>query len=42
MSISELADAVDRSVSAVKVALIRSRRHLAECIQVRLATEGES
>lgn len=42
MSISELADAVDRSVSAVKVALMRSRRHLAECIQVRLATEGES
>ncbi|MHC4875320.1 MAG: sigma-70 family RNA polymerase sigma factor [Planctomycetota bacterium] len=42
MSIAELAAAVDRSVSAVKVALMRSRRHLAECIQVRLATEGES
>ena len=42
MSIAELADTVDRSVSAVKVALMRSRRHLAECIQVRLAAEGES
>jgi RNA polymerase sigma-70 factor (ECF subfamily) len=42
MSIAELADAVDRSVSAVKVALMRSRRHLAECIQVRLAAKGES
>lgn len=42
MSIAELADAVDRSVSAVKVALMRSRRRLAECIQVRLAAEGEA
>lgn len=42
MSIAELAEAVDRSVSAVKVALMRSRRHLADCIQVRLAAEGES
>lgn len=41
MSIVDIATAVGRSASAVKVALLRSRRHLAECIQLRLA-EGES
>lgn len=39
MSIAEISTAVDRTVSAVKVALMRSRRHLADCIQVRLAAE---
>ncbi len=39
MSVSEIASAVDRTVSAVKVALMRSRRHLADCIQTRLAAE---
>lgn len=40
-SISDIAAAVDRTVSAVKVALMRSRRHLADCIQVRMAAGGE-
>lgn len=41
MSIADIATSVDRTVSAVKVALMRSRRHLAECIQLRMAAEGE-
>ena len=40
-SIADIATAVDRSVSSIKVALLRSRRHLSECIQRRLAAEGE-
>jgi len=42
MSISEIAQEVDRTVSAVKVALLRSRRHLSECIQRRMAAEGDA
>ncbi len=42
MSIAEISQAVDRTMSSVKVALLRSRRHLADCIQTRLTTEGES
>ncbi|MGZ0169884.1 MAG: sigma-70 family RNA polymerase sigma factor [Planctomycetales bacterium] len=42
MSIADIAAEVDRSVSAVKVALLRSRRHLSECIQRRLIAEGEA
>ena len=41
MSIADIAAAVDRTVSAVKAALMRSRRHLADCIQGRMAAEGE-
>lgn len=41
-SIAAIADAVGRSVSSVKVALLRSRRHLADCIQLRLVAEAES
>ena len=41
MSIADIAAAVDRTVSAVKVALMRSRRQLADCIEVRMAAEGE-
>ena len=41
MSIADIAAAVNRTVSAVKVALLRSRQHLAQCIQVRLAGESE-
>lgn len=41
MSIADIAAAVDRTISAVKVALMRSRRHLADCIQVRMAAEDE-
>ena len=40
MQIADLAAAVDQSVSAVKVALLRSRRQLAECVEKRLAGEG--
>jgi len=42
MSISDIAQEVDRTVSAVKVALLRSRRHLSECIQRRMAAEGDA
>jgi RNA polymerase sigma-70 factor, ECF subfamily len=42
MSIAEIAREVDRTVSAVKVALLRSRRHLLECIQRRVVAEGEA
>ena len=42
MSISDIAAEVDRTVSAVKVALLRSRRHLSDCIQRRMMAEGEA
>ena len=42
MSIAEIAREVDRTVNAVKVALLRSRRHLLECIQRRVVAEGEA
>ncbi len=42
MSIAEIAQTVERTASSIKVALLRARRHLAECIQMRMATEGES
>lgn len=42
MSIADIAAEVGRTVSAVKVALLRSRRHLSECIQRRLVAEGEA
>lgn len=38
-SISELAEALQQSVSAVKVALLRARRQLADCAQNRLRAE---
>lgn len=41
MSITDIAAALDRTAGAVKVGLMRSRRHLAECIRVRVAAEGE-
>ena len=39
LSIQAIADAVERSAGSVKVALLRTRRHLAECIEGRLAAE---
>lgn len=42
MSIADIAQEFDRTVSAVKVALLRSRRHLLACIQRRLVAEGEA
>jgi RNA polymerase sigma-70 factor, ECF subfamily len=41
MSISAIASEADRTVSAIKVALLRSRRYLSECIQRRMAAEGQ-
>ncbi|MEM7478368.1 MAG: sigma-70 family RNA polymerase sigma factor [Planctomycetota bacterium] len=41
-SISNLAEALGRSVSDIKVSLLRIRRKLADCIQKRLALRGES
>lgn len=40
MPIADIAAAVDRSVEAVKVALLRIRRQLAECVEQRLAGEA--
>lgn len=40
MSIADVAAAVDRTVGATKVALLKSRRRLAECVQKRMAAEG--
>ncbi len=42
MSIADISSAVDRSVASIKVALLRSRRHLADCIQLRLKTGAHS
>lgn len=40
MSISDLADSVSRSAGSVKVALLRVRRELADCVEQRLAAEN--
>ncbi len=40
LAIADVASEVQRSVSAVKVALMRTRRQLAECVQRRMAVEG--
>ena len=40
MAIAEISAEVKRSVSAVKVALMRTRQQLAKCVQRRLAVEG--
>ncbi len=40
MSIADIAEAMNRTVGSIKVALLRVRRQLAECIQHRLATES--
>ena len=38
--IREIAESVDRSTGAVKAALLRARRQLADCVQKRIVTEG--
>lgn len=40
MPLAEIADTADRTVGSIKVALLRIRRQLAECVQKRMATEG--
>lgn len=40
MSVASVAEAVDRSVSAVKVALLRVRRSLAECVDQKMAAKS--
>lgn len=42
MSVANVAEALNQTVGAVKVALLRVRRQLAECVEKRLAAEGES
>ena len=37
MSVADVATAVDRTVGAIKVALLRIRRQLADCVQKRVA-----
>ncbi len=39
-SLDEIAGSVHRTVGAIKVALVRIRRQLAECVQKQLAEEG--
>lgn len=39
MSMTDIAAAVDRTIGSVKVALLRIRRQLADCVQKRLAAE---
>lgn len=38
-SVKDVSASVERSVGSVKVALLRARRQLAECVQSRVATE---
>lgn len=40
MSIAEISQSVDRSVGSIKVALLRIRKHLADCVQHRLTEEA--
>ncbi|MFK7820010.1 MAG: sigma-70 family RNA polymerase sigma factor, partial [Planctomycetaceae bacterium] len=39
-SVADIANTAGRSISAVKVALMRARRQLAECVDRRMAAEG--
>lgn len=39
-SIADTAEGLDRTVGSIKVALLRIRRQLADCVQNRLTTEG--
>ena len=39
-SVADLAESLNRTVSAVKVALLRIRRQLGDCVQKRLGAEG--
>ena len=41
MPVADVAEAVDRTVGSIKVALLRVRRQLADCMQKRIA-EGQS
>ena len=40
MSMADIAEAVGRNAGAIKVALLRIRRQLAECVEKRMAAEG--
>lgn len=40
MPVAEVAAKVNRTVGAIKVALLRIRRQLAECVEQRMAAEG--
>lgn len=40
MTLAEMATSAERTVGAVKVALLRIRRQLAECVEKRVASEG--
>ncbi|WP_417851783.1 sigma-70 family RNA polymerase sigma factor [Thalassoglobus sp.] len=40
MSVDDVAESVDRTSGAVKVALLRIRRQLADCVQQRMMAEG--
>lgn len=42
VSVAEVAAAAERTVGAIKVALLRIRRQLADCVQRRMAAEGEA
>lgn len=40
MSVADVAEAAGRTAASIKVALLRIRRQLADCVQKRLAAEG--
>lgn len=40
MSVAEVAEAVNRTIGSIKVALLRTRRQLADCVPKRIAAEG--
>ena len=40
LPVAEVAKAADRTTGSIKVALLRIRRQLAECVQTRMATES--
>lgn len=40
MSVAEIAEAAERTAGSIKVALLRIRRQLAECVQKRLTAEA--
>jgi len=39
-TMSEIADSLERSTGSIKVAMVRARQQLAECVEKRMASEG--
>ncbi|MCD0462361.1 sigma-70 family RNA polymerase sigma factor [Roseiconus lacunae] len=41
MTVNQLAETFDRTTAAIKVALVRIRRQLGECVEQQIASEGQ-